>query len=531
MLYFIIDLLFRVERRDWMTKIVAYLAKLGFWPFIFLFTALATLLAELLILPLNYGLTGNFLDLSHQLPALVVSIVVGVLLFYFIAYLIRHLLLTQERLKKAQEALKDSNQRLESVQAVAHLGFWEFDMEQDILYWSDEVYRIFGLEPQEFKATYEGFMNYVHPDDREILANEYQRSIDEKSCYSLVHRIVQKNGAIRYVEERCEHSYDDSGKPVKSIGAVYDITERIADQSKLQRLFDLQRNIVIQTNGIVLLKANHSFLHFLGYTSLEDFLKEYNCICDLFIKDDRFFHLGKVPEGKNWIEVLETFPKKERVVSLLNAYDHPRAFSVSINHFDDDDYIVAFTDISETILEQFSLEERASRDHLTGAYNRSYFDENIEEILESAQKRNRYIGFIMLDIDHFKNVNDTFGHDVGDTVLKHLVTAIRYSIRNEDMLVRFGGEEFLLVIETDTAGTLNRIAEHVRQRIEDEHFETVGRITCSLGMTIHVPGELISQSIKRADVALYKAKGNGRNKVVQDADIDVQLSHTHFSMQ
>ncbi len=501
-----------------MAKIVSYLAKLGFWPFILLFTVLATLLAELLVLPLNYWLTGDFYDFHLQVSAFIVPIVVGSLLFYFIAYLIRDLLMTQKRLKEAQKELKTSHRRLESVQAIAHLGFWEFDIEKDILYWSDEVYRIFGLAPQEFEATFEGFLSYVHPDDRETLTNKYQCSIEEKSAYNIVHRIVQKSGAIRYVEERCEHRYDSNGKAVKSIGAVYDITERIADQSKLQRLFDLQRNIVIQTNGIVLLKANHSFLHFLGYASLEDFLKEYDCICDCFVQDDRFFHLGKVPEGKNWVEVLETVPKKERIVSLLNAYQHPHAFSVSINHFDDDDYIVAFTDISETIFEQFSLEEKASRDHLTGAYNRSYFDENIEEMLENAQERNRNIGFIMLDIDHFKNVNDTFGHDVGDSVLKHLVATIRYSIRNEDMLVRFGGEEFLLVIETDSVGTLHRIAEHVRQRIEDEHFERVGRVTCSLGMTIHASGELVSQSVKRADVALYKAKESGRNRVVQDAD-------------
>lgn len=503
-----------------MAKIVSYLAKLGFWPFILLFTALATILAELLVLPLNYWLTGDYFDYHLQVSAFIVPVVVGVLLFYFIAYLIRDLLMTQQRLKTAQEELENSHQRLESVQAIAHLGFWEFDIEKDILFWSDEVYRIFGLEPQEFEATFAGFLSYVHPDDRETLTSKYQRSIEEKSAYNVVHRIVQKNGAIRYVEERCEHSYDSNGKAVKSIGAIYDITERIADQSKLQRLFDLQRNIVIQTNGISLLKANHSFLHFLGYPSLEDFLKEYNCICDLFVQDNRFFHLGKVPEGKNWVEVLETVPKKERIVSLFNAYAHPHAFSVSINHFDDDDYIVAFTDISETILEQFSLEERASRDHLTGAYNRSYFDENIEEMLENTQKRNRYIGFIMLDIDHFKKVNDTFGHDVGDSVLKHLVATIEDSIRNEDMLVRYGGEEFLLVIETDSVGSLRRIAEHVRQRIEAEHFETVGRVTCSLGITIYTSGELISQSIKRADVAMYKAKESGRNKVVPNADLE-----------
>ena len=96
-----------------MTKIVSYLAKLGFWPFILLFTALATILAELLALPVNYWLTGDFFDFHLQVTALIVPIFVGTFLFYFIAYLIRDLLSTQKNLREAKEELKNSNQRLE----------------------------------------------------------------------------------------------------------------------------------------------------------------------------------------------------------------------------------------------------------------------------------------------------------------------------------------------------------------------------------------------------------------------------------
>lgn len=358
-------------------------------------------------------------------------------------------------------------------------------------------------------------MNYVHPEERDTLANEYRQSIEEKRSYHLVHRIIQKNGSVRYVEEHCEHSYNNEGKPVRSIGTVYDITDRIADQNKLQRLFDLQKNIIIQTDGKRIKKANYSFLHFFGYATLEDFLKGNGCICDLFAKDERFFHRGKLPEGRDdWVEVLETLPKRERVVSLLNAQGHPHAFSVSINHFDDDDFIVSFTDISETMSEQFSLEERVSRDHLTGAYSRDFFDANIHDLIENAEKRNRHLGLIMMDIDHFKNVNDTFGHDIGDSVLKHLVSTVKYSVRSEDLLIRWGGEEFLLVIETESVVTLRRMAEHVRQRVESEPFEVVGKVTCSFGMTLHTADESIDQTVKRADIALYKAKESGRNKVV-----------------
>jgi diguanylate cyclase (GGDEF)-like protein len=262
-------------------------------------------------------------------------------------------------------------------------------------------------------------------------------------------------------------------------------------------------------------KANQSFLNFFGYASLDDFLKKHDCICDLFIADERFFHLGKVPGRENWVEALNTLPKKERVVSIADNRLYSHAFTVSINHFDDDDYIVAFTDISETIQQQFSLEERVSRDHLTGAYSRDFFDANIRELMENAEKKNISLGLVMLDIDYFKRVNDTFGHDVGDRVLKHLVATIRYSIRSDDLLVRWGGEEFLLVIETESVESLRRMAEHVRQRVEHEIFEVVGRVTCSFGITLYAPNEPIAQTIKRSDSALYEAKAGGRNKVAQ----------------
>jgi diguanylate cyclase (GGDEF)-like protein/PAS domain S-box-containing protein len=421
----------------------------------------------------------------------------------------------QKSLKRNKNKLQTANMRLKEVQDIARLGFWELDLADHELFWNDEVYRIFGLEPQEFAPTYEGFLRHVHPEDRDKLAEEYRRSVSEKRSYSLVHRIIRKDGTLRYVEERCKHAYDSDGNPVKSIGTVYDITDRIADQEKLQRLFDLQKNIVIQTDGQGLKKANQSLLHFFGYESLEGFIRENQCICDRFEEDTRFFHLGKVPEGKNWIKALQTLPRKERVVSMLDTRRHRHAFSVAVNQFDDNDFIVAFTDISETMLEQFSLEQRVSRDHMTGAYSRDFFDSNIDELVESAEKKNAYLGLVLLDIDHFKQVNDTYGHAVGDKVLKHLVSTIRYSIRNDDLLIRWGGEEFLMIIETESMETLRRMAEHVRQRVEHEPFEVVGRITCSFGMTLHDANETMEQTIKRADEAMYKAKKGGRNRVVE----------------
>jgi PAS domain S-box-containing protein len=130
--------------------------------------------------------------------------------------------------KKADQELRASEARLKKSQEISHLGGWELDLVNDVLTWSDEIYRIFGLEPQEFGATYEAFLEAVHPEDREAVNNAYSGSLKEgMDSYEIEHRVVRKNtGEVRYVHEKCSHIRDNSGKIIKSIGMVHDITDR-----------------------------------------------------------------------------------------------------------------------------------------------------------------------------------------------------------------------------------------------------------------------------------------------------------------
>ena len=130
--------------------------------------------------------------------------------------------------KQAEQALRESERRLKRTQEIAQLGSWELDLVHNRLTWSDEVYRIFGLQPQEFAATYEAFLAVVHPDDRLAVDAAYSASIQAgEDSYEIEHRVVrQSSGEVRIVHEKCEHFRDQDGQVVRSLGMVHDITDR-----------------------------------------------------------------------------------------------------------------------------------------------------------------------------------------------------------------------------------------------------------------------------------------------------------------
>lgn len=155
----------------------------------------------------------------------------------------------------------------------------------------------------------------------------------------------------------------------------------------------------------------------------------------------------------------------------------------------------------------------AFHDSLTGAYNRLRFNELFHFELQKHIRYNHIFSFVMLDIDHFKKVNDTFGHQAGDNVLKEIVRLAQGSIRINDIFARWGGEEFVLLLpETDANGGV-AFSEKIRRKIQEHAFPEVGTVTVSIGLTAFEPGDTLGSMCARADQALYHSKKRGRNTV------------------
>lgn len=160
------------------------------------------------------------------------------------------------------------------------------------------------------------------------------------------------------------------------------------------------------------------------------------------------------------------------------------------------------------------LAETAVRDQLTGLYNRHMLNDQLERRLSFALRHNEAMSIILIDLDHFKLVNDTFGHLAGDGVLREVAKVLRKSARREDIAARFGGEELMLLLDKCTGADARNKAEHIRQEIEALNPEGV-KVTASIGVA-EASEEIstIQLLLKRADDALYQAKEEGRNRVV-----------------
>ncbi len=188
-------------------------------------------------------------------------------------------------------------------------------------------------------------------------------------------------------------------------------------------------------------------------------------------------------------------------------------FSMNIEPILANNKKIGYRSISQNITDKKTIEKFSVTDQLTQLYNRHYLEKSFLIEIERSKRYSTTLSLILLDIDYFKSVNDTFGHDVGDETLKTVAQILQKSVRKTDVVGRWGGEEFIIITPNTTISQTQILAEKIRLAVESYEFKTIKHTTISLGVSEYMIDDTKERFVQKADIALYQAKKNGRNKV------------------
>ncbi|WP_300154602.1 GGDEF domain-containing protein [Solidesulfovibrio sp.] len=295
------------------------------------------------------------------------------------------------------------------------------------------------------------------------------------------------------------------------------LKRRLEDAWELtHRLLDDMPQPAAIMQGARVLGINRAWLRFLGLASRQEFVAR-GLSLEQFLADP------PPEEGlAAWACRLADDPLDREHRLRLTHPDRPgqppHVFQVAVTRLPGPSRcLLTLADVTELELERRELLDLANLDPLTRALNRRKLAEVLAEEASRASRYGAPLSAVLLDIDHFKAINDTHGHDAGDAVLVELAARLRSRLRKVDRLARFGGEEFVVVAPGIDLEQAAELAERLRLAVAGEDFAAAGRVTASFGVARHLSGEAPEAMLSRADKALYRAKSGGRNRVEREA--------------
>ncbi len=416
--------------------------------------------------------------------------------------------------KALLKALDSGRRDLDEIERIAHLGSWIWDIRGGVLTWSDEVYRIFGLRPQEIEATYEAFLGKIHPDDRKHVEKAVNEALSYKSSYQVEHRIVLSEGSERIVFEQGKVTYDENGKAERMVGTVQDITERKRIEEELKRLstaIEESINLVYITDSYgQIVYVNPMFEKTTGYSETEAIGKRPGILGSGNTTRREYKELwDTITAGKTW---RGDFKNKKK----NGEYFWARGLISPIRN--DRDVITHYLAIQEDITEKVDAEAKAAylanHDSTTGLLNRERFLLILEQQLNGGSGT-----VILLDIDGFKLFNEAFSHVLADQFLKGVGGIVRNVMggmeKEGDFFIgRFGEDEIAVIIAGKTERSGYQAAEKIRSSVAEFHLQDAqAAATLSAGV-IEYPahGDSVGVLLRRLDAAVNKAKELGRNQ-------------------
>jgi diguanylate cyclase (GGDEF)-like protein/PAS domain S-box-containing protein len=433
---------------------------------------------------------------------------------------------------KSVKAISDASEQYRLLADHAVDIMWIRDMNLRLTYVSPSVTRITGYPVEEAMAL--TLEQVFTPESLEIAGRAFEEEMAEEMkgpenpsrVRTLEMEGFRKDGTTIWTEEKMTFLRDPAAKPIAILGVSRDITDRKKTEEALREseeryrnLFEESRDAIVITDGEGhFIELNGAALDLFGYSKEEIMDKNFGQLYADPTVGASFQHEMHEKGSVRGYEA-KLLTKDKREMDCLLTVTAKRASDGSILR-----YQGIIRDITEQKRMHEALRESERRykelsitDDLTGLYNVRHFYAQLKSEADRASRYHRPLSLLMMDLDNFKNYNDTYGHLEGDKVLAGLGAMIRNNTRRTDSAYRYGGEEFAVILPETPARYASVIAERLRMKSKNQAFCPVqgekAQITVSIGISEYVPGEEISEFIKRADRGMYLAKEQGKDQI------------------
>lgn len=432
------------------------------------------------------------------------------------ASLLRHHLRYVLRASRLYGELQQKEARLADAQRIARLGNWDWSPESGKLRCSQEARLLLGLSAEYSPGAGAPYLEQVHPDDREAFREAMETLLSGGEPCSIDHRIVLADGTLRFVHTQAEAVTDRAEKHTILTGTIQDITDRKLVEEKLRlagKVFDHSGEMILITDARAdIIDVNPAFCQLTGYSREE--------IVGINLRTHPSMHLDShffrrvwdaLPLHGSWQGELwnrrkdgESFP----ALVTINAVASERG---EVTH-----YVAIATDISKLRETEKRLEHLANFDPLTDLPNRVLLNDRFEQVLIHAARSSELVALLLFDLDNFKEINETFGHQAGDRVLQMVAKRVGGWIRKSDTLGRLGSDEFAVILrELNHAESGALVAQRIMEVLAVPFFIDGKEffLSASLGIALYPDdGSQADELTKKAETALNFAKQQGKNR-------------------
>jgi len=415
-------------------------------------------------------------------------------------------------------ALIESEERLRFVLEGSDLGFWDWKIDTNEVERNPVWAEMLGYSHEEIKRTTRQWSDFIYPDDREKAWQSIQDVLaGRSSIHKIEYRMIHKNGSLSWILDHAKVvQRDQDGRPIRMCGTHADINERKAAEEELRiaaAAFESQEGMIVTDAENLIIKVNQAFINITGYTAKEAIGQTPQRLLRSGRQNTIFYKAM-------WDSIQHTGAWQGEIWNRRkNGEVYPEWLTITVvkgTGGETTHYVATFTDITERKAAEEKIKQLAFYDALTQLPNRRLLLERLKHSIEVERREGKQLALLMLDLDHFKTVNDNLGHLAGDELLQQVAKRITTRLREVDIVARLGGDEFIVLLE-DIAHPENaaRIAEDLVADLsipfQISQSDDV-RIGVSIGVSLYPQhGDSPETLMDSADAALYQAKDQGRS--------------------